>query len=218
VDYKYKQLGENNYQKRGWQFFSKLRNSLQSTNTVYSATLVTDLDISGYIPLGRFYFVPRVFYSRAQVTDKKETDEARLREIFEVQCASSEADNSVCEDLKNKISRNLSRHNRYGTASALGGISQLRSESILRYKGSQTQYQAMEVRYLFEAGKFLMEPLLFWERGSSFDEEVEEQERDFVVSRGLEYRIHLTKELVYKIVYAESDRNKAWQLSVASPW
>ena len=218
LGYNYKQLGANNYIQRGWQFYTRMKNSHQTTNTIYSETLVTDLDAAIYIPLGKIYFIPRVFYSKVQVTNQKEDNKEKLEKIFDIRCSNKMQNEQTCEDLKEKITENLARHNRYGTASPLGGINQLRSESILRYKGSQTQYQSVELRYLIATKKIFMEPVLFWEQGRSFDEENIDQERNFIQSHGVEYKFHINENLLYKLIYAQSDRNSAWQISVASIW
>ena len=65
-----------------------------------------------------------------------------------------------------------------------------------------------------------MEPIFFVEKGRSYDPQIREDgERDFILVKGIEYRFHISKELTYKIIYAQSNRNKiAFQLAVGSTW
>ena len=217
IQYNYAKQGNDTYQEIGWRFFTKIQGGLQDTNTLYSGTFVTDLESAFYIPFWKFYLIPKVFFSRAQVTSGKTDDKTKLRELFKIQCEDNSAQNlQNCENLGNKLVDNLARHNRYGTATPLGGIAQMRSESILRYKGSQTDYQAIELRYPFQKKKLVMEPVLFWEKGRSFDQDNLEDEKKYITSQGIEYRFHLSQEIVYKILYATSKQNTAWQLAVGS--
>ncbi len=219
LKYEYQEQPQSNYQERGWQFFIEVKQNLQTTTTVYSDTLVTDLDTAIYIPLYSIYFVPRIFYSNAKVIKKKESNKQELAKIFDIKCKNSLVQTTQnCQSLEDNLTTNLASHNRYGTASPLGGISKLRSESFLRYKGAHTEYQSLEVRYLWKKNTLLMEPVIFWERGRAFDKDSSKQKQLFVTSNGLEYRFHLPADLTYKVVYAQSQRNKVLQLSVASVW
>ena len=170
-----------------------------------------------HIPLLKsLYLVPRFFQSTVKVVQLKLPDSTELEKHFEKLCPPDTG--SDCNLLKEKLITNLSQHNKYGTATPLGGTDLIRSAPLFRYKGSLTKYSALEIRYPFYLGKTLLEPVIFIEQGRSYDPEVAEQDDSLLQANGVELRFHLSSELAYKILWASSEQNKAVQVNVDSTW
>lgn len=216
--YSYQQNPEGVFTERGFKIYSQLKNQLQTSNTFYSGTAKIDFNLDFHIPIvDSLSLVSRSFYSRSSVTQAKLTDEEKIRELFAINCVNSqEAQN--CDDLVDKLVTNLAAHNEYGTATPLGGTDYLRNYSILRYKGSTSEYYAVELRYPFYVKKLLMEPLLFTEQGRAFDPNSTVAQKNFINVVGFEYRFHLSEDLSYKILAAKSAEKQTYQLAIDSSW
>ncbi len=220
ISYSFQQYPEKVLPERGWKIYSQIKSSTQKTNTFYSGTTKLDYALDIHIPLFRsLYIVPRFFYGTVSVVQPEVSDvsgENGLKTHFRDLCPT---DAFECDSLETNLVKNLSQHNKYGTATSLGGSQFLRSEPLFRYKGSKTEYSALEIRYPFYLSKTLMEPIFFVERGRSYDQQVKTQDNSFIVVNGIEYRFHISEELIYKIVYAVSNRGEiAFQLAVGSTW
>ena len=217
ITYSFQQYPEKILPERGWRLYSKIANSTQTTNTLYSGTSKTDYALDLHIPLLKsLYLVPRFFQSTVKVVQLKLPDRTELEKHFEKLCSPDTG--SDCNLLKEKLITNLSQHNKYGTATPLGGTDLIRSAPLFRYKGSLTKYSALEIRYPFYLGKTLLEPVIFIEQGRSYDPEVAEQDDSLLQANGVELRFHLSSELAYKILWASSEQNKAVQVNVDSTW
>ena len=97
--------------------------------------------------------MPRVFYSAATVTQAKESNAAGLKSHFiatsdEMGC-NSNTESQGCKDLVNKLAENLAAHNKYGTATPLGGSDQLRSFALFRFKGSRVRIYLIRIALSF---------------------------------------------------------------------
>ena len=221
ITYSFQQYPKKVLQERGWRLYSKIANSTQTTNTLYSGTTKTDYALDLHIPLFRsFYIVPRVFQSTVKVVQPKLSDvSSDFKENSDANVL--EKHFNICDttcDLETKLITNLSQHNKYGTATPLGGTDLIRSAPFFRYKGSKTEYSALEIRYPFYFGKVLLEPVVFVEQGRSYDPEVIGQDDSLIQASGVELKFHLSEDLVYKILYAHSEQHQALQLNVDSSW
>jgi len=100
--------------------------------------LYVDLSVTAYLPIGkRSTWAFNYFRSDAHVLEKGETDPERIaaREGLVYGSGSDEyVDNRVAE-------------NTYGSATALGGLSRLRSYPEGRYRGAHTQFVGTELRW-----------------------------------------------------------------------
>ena len=191
ISYSFQQYPEKILPERGWRLYSKIASSTQTTNTLYSGTTKTDYALDLHLPLFRsFYIVPRFFQSKVKVVQPKLSEANVLEKHFNI-C------NATC-DLETKLITNLSQHNKYGTATPLGGADLMRSAPFFRYKGSKTEYSALEIRSPFYFGKVLLEPVVFVEQGRSYDPEVMGQDDSLIQASGVELRFHLSEDLAIK--------------------
>ena len=127
LTYNFQQYPEKILTERGWRLYSKIASSTQTTNTLYSGTTKTDFTLNLHIPLFRsLYMVPKFFQSTVVVIEEQESSPDSLRTHFKI-CDPN------CE-LEDKLVENLSQHNKYGTATPLGGAEFIRSDPFFRYK------------------------------------------------------------------------------------
>ena len=222
--YSYQEKEKKDLANQGWKFLSQITRTSQTSNTWYSGTQKLDYNLVAHLPIFKsVYLVPRVFYSAATVTQAKESNVGVLRSHFiatsdDVASCNSHQESQGCEELVDKLAKNLAAHNKYGTATPLGGSDQLRSFALFRFKGSRSEYTSLELRYPFFYKKFKMEPSLFIEQGRTFDPNSSERKKEFIKVYGLEYRFVLSESLVYKALWAESETANAFQLAVDSAW
>lgn len=108
---------------------------------------VMDYNMTGYLPIGRqSTWVLNVLRSDAVVTQKGETDPAKLQDQQGINC-SDPALTPQEQQYCNEVINNTIANNTYGTATSLGGFSRLRSYPQGRYSGAHTQFYGTEIRW-----------------------------------------------------------------------
>lgn len=141
---------------------------------------VMDYGASAYVPWGaRSTWVFNLLRSDAIVSRQGQIDPAALQQELGLNCASI-PDPTQALYCKQVIDNMVAEHS-YGTASALGGFSRLRSYSQGRYKGAHTLFFGSEIRWNlteerkpFDIGimkdvRTLMQLALFYEAGVTSD-------------------------------------------------
>lgn len=110
------------------------------------AFLLIDISSTAYLPIGkRSTWVFNYFQSDAFVFSKGETNREKVIDQLGIDCDSiTEADD---QDLCNQLIDNRVAENTYGTASALGGFSRLRSYPQGRYLGAHSRFLGSEFRW-----------------------------------------------------------------------
>jgi hypothetical protein len=106
---------------------------------------VWEYSATGYFPVGQLStWLVHYFASDAQVITEGETDPDKVRADLGVDCtASARKCAAAAEEL---VNRNIAAH-KYGTASALGGDTRLRSYPNGRYQGAHAVFYATEFRW-----------------------------------------------------------------------
>jgi hypothetical protein len=190
---------------------------------------VMDYNTTVYVPIGRrstwaFNFLR----SDAFVTRKGETDPAKLQEQQHINCNDPNL-NQDQQKFCNEVIDNMIANNKFGTATALGGFSRLRSYSQGRYKGAHTLFYGTEVRWNLtdEATPFdifvmkdirtAVQIAAFYENGSTADlwGDVGKTWRD---SYGLGLRMVTASGVVFRADLAYGREGFAPEIFIGYPW
>lgn len=105
-----------------------------------------DYSATAYVPVGsRSTWAINYFRSDAHVLKEGDTDPAAVEQELGLDCGSitDPEEQTQC----NQFVESTVAENRYGTATALGGLSRLRSYSEGRYRGAHAQFLGTELRW-----------------------------------------------------------------------
>lgn len=196
-----------------------------------SEFFVTDYNLTQYIPFRRWDTLAlNLFYSRAYVTRKGETDFATLQQTSGLDCGRYPAgvEREECIATETQLLNNMIGHNRYGTATSLGGTQRLRSYNNFRFFASQAISYGIEYRwnltdertpfdiFIAKGIRTGIQLAAFWEGGSVADhgDELFETMRN---SYGLGFRLILSG-VVIRADIANGDEGVQSQIFITYPW
>ena len=192
---------------------------------------VTDYNLTKYFPFRRWdTFVMNVFYSRAYVTKKGETDFTLLQQSSGLNCSQYPVgtQRDECIATENIHINNLISHNRYGTASALGGTQRLRSYDNNRFYAAQAISYGFEYRwnltdehtpfniFIAKGVRTGIQVAAFWERGSVAERAGDLFDRSRT-SYGVGFRLILSGVII-RIDLADGDEGSQSQVFITYPW
>jgi outer membrane protein assembly factor BamA len=189
---------------------------------------VMDYNTTAYVPIGRrSTWAFNYLRSDAHVTRKGETDPAVIEQQQGLNCGAivNPVQRQFCIDVVNSMAAN----NTYGTASALGGFSRLRSYPTGRFKGAHTVFYGSELRWNLtdEATPFdifVMKDIrtswqvsLFYEVGSTAD--VRSQVGDVLRSSyGMGLRMVTASGVVFRADLAAGREGVEPNIFIGYPW
>jgi hypothetical protein len=189
---------------------------------------VMDYNTTAYVPIGRrSTWAFNYLRSDAHVTRKGVTDPAVIEKLQGLNCGAivDPVQQQACNDVVQGIIDN----NTYGTASALGGFSRLRSYPTGRFKGAHTEFYGSELRWNLtdEATPFdifVMKDVrtswqvsLFYELGSTAD--IRSQVGDvWRSSYGLGLRMVTASGVVFRADLAAGREGLEPDIFIGYPW
>lgn len=197
-----------------------------------SKFFVTDLNLTGYIPMRRRRdtLVLNVFRSDAYVTDEGETDFATLQALRGLRCAERPtlAEQESCYAIEAQFLNEMIEANRYGTATALGGTQRLRSFDNGRYYAGHALSYGVEYRwnltdentpfdiFIAKGVRTGFQVAVFAERGAVADDvgDLLDKQKS---SYGLGFRMVLSG-IVLRADYATGGEGNMFQMFISYPW
>ncbi|MCG8335357.1 MAG: hypothetical protein MJE63_12605 [Proteobacteria bacterium] len=202
-------------------FLVGLNATAMTSNTEFSSTNTANYFINAYLPvLENHTWVFRVFGSDTAVSDEKSTDVDEIKTKMKVDCAkvTDANERKECEDLRDSIANYLAAHNKYGTATPLGGNQMLRSYREMRFRGAHTRFLGTELRFNFPSTGIFSnyQFALFYERGTAADK-TEDLDKEYLASYGAGFRISKGK-LTFRLEGANGDEGPEWFLIAGKPW
>lgn len=202
------------------------RNETQANTSEYYQL---EHNLTAYLPVGRIStWAFNLFLSDAHVTRQGDTDFASVEQLLGVDCDAPDlttTDRLRCiQSVENAIA-----HNRYGTASSMGGVSRLRSYPEGRYAGAHVMFYGTEFRWNlteefhpFDIGiakdiRTGIQLSAFWETATVADEKDKLGDiwRD---SYGFGIRFVMTSGLVFRAEIADGDEGSNIVMFLNYPW
>jgi hypothetical protein len=190
---------------------------------------VMDFNLTGYLPIGsRNTWVFNFLRSDALVSRQGETDPAKIQQQRGINCTDL-ALTPLQQLYCNKVVNNMVANNTYGTASALGGFSRLRSYSQGRYSGAHTQFYGTEFRWNLTDEStpfdiFIMKDIrtafqvaLFYEFGSTADL-LQDVGKTWRESYGIGLRMVTASGVVFRAEIANGYEGIAPAIFIGYPW
>jgi hypothetical protein len=196
-----------------------------------SEAVVTASNLTGYVPARRWDTLAlNLFYSRAIVTRKGETDFATLQVTDGLNCTRYPLgpERDACVATETKFLNNLIANNRYGTAMPLGGTQRLRSFDNGRFYAGQALFYGIEYRwnltdehtpfniYVARGIRTGIQMAAFWERGMVADHAGDLLEKGRA-SYGLGFRVVLSG-VVIRLDLANGREGVESQIFITYPW
>ena len=190
---------------------------------------VMDYNLSAYLPVGkRSTWAFNFLQSDAVVRKIGETDPIELQNQNGINCADPTL-TPLEQEFCNEVINNAIAHNTYGTATALGGFSRLRSYPQGRYNGAHTQFFGTEFRWNVTDEEtpfdiFIMKDIrtaiqiaAFFELGSTADHrsEVGDTWRE---TYGIGARMVTASGVVFRADFAYGHEGFQPQIFIGYPW
>lgn len=187
-----------------------------------------NLSLSYFWPLGqRSTWLVNYFHSDAIVRREGETDRSIVMQQLGVNCDQilSANDRQQCDDyVENSITAN-----RYGSATALGGLSRLRAFPENRFVGAHTRFIGTEIRwnlteeftpfdlYIMQDVRTLVQVAFFYEYATLADhyEELWDKTRS---SLGVGLRMITASGLVFRADIANGEEGSELSVMIGYPW
>jgi hypothetical protein len=196
-----------------------------------SEFFVVDANLTGFIPMRRWDTLAlNLFHSRAIVTRRGETDFATLQVTDGLNCGAYPPGptQDECLATEAKHINNLIAHNRYGTASPLGGTQRLRAFDNGRFYAGQALFYGVEYRwnltdertpfniYVARGIRTGIQLAAFWERGTVADNTGDLFGKSRT-SYGVGARLILSGVII-RLDYAQGEEGFQSQLFITYPW
>ncbi len=191
------------------------------TNTEFSGTQTANYFLNVYLPIiSDHTWVFRGFGSDTAVSKEAITDVEEIKSKMKVDCDQlTQADQqSECENLRDSIATYLSAHNKYGTATPLGGNKMLRSFREMRFRGAHSRMLGTEFRFNFPSSGLVdnYQAALYYETGTVVDD-LNDLNDTRVDSFGAALRFAIN-DLTLRLESANGDEGAEWFLIVGHPW
>ena len=190
---------------------------------------VMDYNMTAYLPMGkRSTWVFNFLQSDAVVRQQGETDPVALQHQNGINCADpslTPEEQEYCIEVIN----NAIAHNTYGSATALGGFSRLRSYPQGRYNGAHTQFFGSELRwnvtdettpfdiFIMKDVRTAVQVAFFYELGSTADHRSEVGDR-WRQTMGAGFRMVTASGAVFRADFAYGDEGFEPQIFIGYPW
>lgn len=136
--------------RRGIRFEANRKERLDDVDPIYSSFVVYDVNLTGYIPIGRKdTWVWNLYRSSTQIKHQGSTDYSELQGRFGFSCSSiaDTAARADCDSAESQYLNSIIDYNRYGTATPLGGSQRLRAYPGGRFYAGETLFIGTEYRW-----------------------------------------------------------------------
>lgn len=191
---------------------------------------VNETSLTLYLPIGDYHtWAFNWFKSDAVVRDEGITDEAYIRAQTGVVCAQNPATQTACEaTLDQQVSQTIA-HNKYGTASYLGGTQNMRSFPQGRFYAAHTLFYGSEFRWnvtneftpfdiwIIKGIRTNIQIALFAEQATLADQESELGDK-WMHSYGAGVRLVMASGFVFRLDGATGEEGFQTQLFLNYPW
>ena len=170
-----------------------------------------------------------MFKSDAVLTDEGITDEAVIRAQTGVLCAQDPKTQATCEAALDRLVGQTVAHNKYGTASYLGGTQNMRSFPQGRFYAAHTLFYGTEFRWnitdefspfdiwIMKGIRTNFQIAFFAEQSSVADLE-ENLGKEWVHSYGAGVRVVMASGFVFRFDAATGEEGFQTQLFLNYPW
>ncbi len=187
-----------------------------------------DVNTTAYFPvLSYSTLVFNFFMSDANVLEKGETDRDKIAEEYSIStCLPGDTE---CEEARDFYIDQICAQNTYGSASSLGGLSRLRSFSMMRYRGAHTRFFGTEFRWnltdertsfdiwLLRDIRTAFQIAFFYEIGSIADHE-KDLFKETRHSTGVGLRAAMASGMVFRIDIATGEEGSEFVIFFNYPW
>ena len=220
-------LTDNHLEPREGIRFELLHNATDYELSELSDYDVNSLNFTTYIPfLGSDTLLINAFQSRSYISEQGLTDENALREKFALGC-DLEKEAEACREAENRRVNYWQARNRFGKASALGGINRMRAYSLGRYYAGNSSNYSLEYRLNFSEKqtpinwiimggvRTVLQAAFFYEVGSVSDD-ISELHQNMRTSFGVGFRA-IISGLIYRFDLAKGDDGIAPTLFINYP-
>lgn len=189
-----------------------------------------DYNVAAYFPVGsRNTWVFNYFQSDAVVQDEGETDRDAIKEKQGIDCSLNPATETECTRQLDEIVDQVYANNKYGTASSLGGVMNMRSYPQGRFYAAHTMFYGTEFRwnlteeftpfdiFLAKGIRTSFQVAFFWEKATLADEP-EEMGKEWIESYGTGFRMVLAGGFIFRLDVANGNEGLQTQLFLNYPW
>ena len=209
-----------------------IRFELLHNATDYGLSDLSDYDVNSmnfttYIPfLGSDTLLINAFQSRSYISEQGLTDENAFRNKFGLGC-DLEKEVAACRVAEERRTKYWLERNRFGKASALGGINRMRAYSLGRFYAGNSSNYSLEYRLNFSEKqtpinwiimggmRTVLQAAFFYEVGSVSDD-VSELHNNMRTSFGVGFRT-IISGLIYRFDLAKGDDGIAPTLFINYP-
>jgi len=215
--------------RRGLRFESRRKQSPRRDETT-SQYYVNEHSLSAYLPIGRIHtWVFNAFKSDAVVTDEGITDPAVLQALIGVDCSLKPETQAQCQETLDRQIAQTVAHNKYGTASYLGGTQNLRSFPQGRFYAAHSLFYGTEFRWnitdefspfdiiLVKGIRTNLQVAFFAEQATLADLP-EDLGKAWVHSYGAGLRLVMASGFVFRLDGATGEEGFQTQLFLNYPW
>ena len=220
-------LTDNHLEPREGIRFELLHNATNYGLSELSDYDVNSLNLTTYIPfLGSDTLLINAFQSRSYISEHGLTDENTLSNKFGLGC-DLEIQADACRDAEKRRTNYWLKRNRFGKASALGGINRMRAYSQGRFYAGNSSNYVLEYRHNFSEKqtpinwiimggvRTVLQASFFYELGSVSDD-ISELHKNMRTSFGAGFRA-IISGLIYRFDIAKGDDGIAPTLFINYP-
>jgi Omp85 superfamily domain len=187
-----------------------------------------DLNATLYIPvLANSTFVTNYFQSDSYMIKLGETDRDIIAANADLEAC--ETGDTECEEARENYIDLIEASNRYGNASSLGGLSRLRSFTMMRYRGAHTRFYGAELRWNLTDEKTTFDilfmkdlrtsiQLAFYHEMGTIADKTEDLFEETRHSTGVGVRAVMGSGLVYRLDVATGEEGVGFVLFLGYPW
>jgi len=188
---------------------------------------VSSMNITTYVPFwGSDTLLINAFQSRSHISEYGLTDENLISKKFGLGC-DLEKEGDACRATENRRIKYWLERNRYGKASALGGINRMRAYSLGRFYSGNSSNYAFEYRLNFSEKqtpinwfvmggvRTVLQAAFFYEVGGVSDD-LSELHKDMRTSFGVGFRA-IISGLIYRFDLAKGEEGIAPTLFINYP-
>jgi outer membrane protein assembly factor BamA len=189
-----------------------------------------DYNIAAYIPIGKQNtWVFNYFQSDAVVQEEGETNRDTIRQKQGIDCSLMPATEAECNRQLDEIVEQVYANNKYGTASSLGGVMNMRSYPQGRFYAAHTMFYGTEFRwnlteeftpfdvFLAKGIRTSFQVAFFWEKATLADK-TEDLGKEWVESYGTGFRMVLAGGFIFRLDVANGNEGLQTQLFLNYPW
>ena len=188
---------------------------------------VVDINSTAYFPiLKQSTIVLNYFHSDSHVISEGLTDRDQIISNNDLSVTSGDTE---AENARDEVVDNIVSENKYGSASSLGGLSRLRSFTVMRFRGAHTRFAGVEFRYnltdektpfniwLIKDVRTSIQIAFFHEAGTIADHESELYD-EIKHSTGIGLRMVVSSGFVFRLDVATGSEGEEVSLFFDYPW